>query len=664
MPSARLTILLSIALLSAGTGRLWGQTVPEKTDANIKRLVAVIKSDAGLKDKMNACRQLGVIGDKQAVQPLAALLSDEKLSHMARYALEPIPGPEVDGVFRAALKKLIGKPLVGVIGSVGVRRDSKAVPQLALLLKSPEPEIADTAARSLGKIADRPAVKALKAAWVGTAPAANGTSANPVRTTRPRSMAIAEGLFRCAESLSSRGQQKSAAEIYDQLLAAGLSHQIRAGALRGAVLARGEAGVPLLAQHLKGDDPILFLAALKTAQEVPGPKVSEILIAELNRPGADRQITIMQTLAKRKDRATSAPLEQLAQKGDPLTRVEAIRALTEIGTPSTVPILFSILADTEAAVSAAARDALAAFPGPQTDETLLKLVNVAEAKPRLAAMELVLLRRTKTALPALKEAAEDTDPVVRRRALEAVGKVGEAEDLPFLLARFPAFRDPEDIAVMEAALADLGIRSPDREAYVAALVGVKALNPEQQACLLRVLGILGGQKAIASVRAAMQDPTTGVRDAAIRALASWRTPDAAPDLLQIARTAGDSSDKVVCLRGYLRLASHPDLSLDERVTMASNARPLVTRVEEKRMLLSILQRNASANSISMASGYLDDAEVKEEASLAATAIAEAIVEKQPAEVGPVMEKVLKVTGNKAVADRARAVLAKAGKVLN
>ena len=157
MRITRLTILLSIALLSAGPGRLLGQTVPEKSPENINKLIAVLKSDAGQKEKTDACRQLGVIGTNQAVAALAALLGDPKLSHMARYGLEPIPGPEVNEAFRAALKKLKGKPLVGVIGSVGVRRDSKAVPQLALLLKSPDQEIADASARALGKIADRQA---------------------------------------------------------------------------------------------------------------------------------------------------------------------------------------------------------------------------------------------------------------------------------------------------------------------------------------------------------------------------------------------------------------------------------------------------------------------------------------------------------------------------
>ncbi len=650
MRIARLTILLTIALLSAGPGRLLGQTVPEKSPENINKLIAVLKSDAGQKEKTDACRQLGVIGTNQAVAALAALLGDPKLSHMARYGLEPIPGPEVNEAFRAALKRLKGKSLVGVIGSVGVRRDSKAVPQLALLLKSPDQEVADASARTLGKIADRRAMSALEAALSG-APA----------TSQP---AIAEGLFRCAEASASRGDQSSAARICDRLLAVGSAHQVRAGALRGAVLARGKAGVSLLAQHLKGEDRILFLAAVKTAEEIPGQEVSDLLIGELGRPVADRQIPIMQALGKRKEASASPTLARVAQNAEPQARVEAIQALGEIASPSAVPLLFGLMADSEPSVSGAAHEALAGFPGNEADNTLLQLVNSPEQKQRIAAMDLIQLRRTKAALPALKKAAEDPDPLVRRQALEAVGKIGEADDLRFLLARFPDAQDPVDIAVMEAAFSDLGIRSPDREIYASSLVGGKGLGPAQSASILRVLGIVGGKNAIAAVRSSMKDGTGEVRDAAVRALASWKTPDAAPDLLEFARSTGDSTEKILCLRGYLRLSSHADLSLDERVSMAGEAVPLVSGVEEKRILMSVLQRNASLGSISIAARYLDDPEVKEEACLAATAIAESIVEKNPDAVGPVMEKVLKATENESVAARAKIVLTKAGKILN
>ena len=98
-------------------------------------LIAVLKSSASEKDKADACLELARIGTKDSVAPLAALLGDEKLAHMARYALEPIPDPAVDDALRDALGKLKGRLLVGVIGSIGVRRDAKAVEPLSKLLK-------------------------------------------------------------------------------------------------------------------------------------------------------------------------------------------------------------------------------------------------------------------------------------------------------------------------------------------------------------------------------------------------------------------------------------------------------------------------------------------------------------------------------------------------
>ena len=55
------------------------------------KLIAVLKSNAPLKDKADACRELARIGTKDSVAPLAALLGDEKLAHMARYGSSRSP---------------------------------------------------------------------------------------------------------------------------------------------------------------------------------------------------------------------------------------------------------------------------------------------------------------------------------------------------------------------------------------------------------------------------------------------------------------------------------------------------------------------------------------------------------------------------------------------
>ena len=90
---------------------------PELRKEIAGKLAAVLSSNAPQGAKDFACRQLSVIGAAEQVPALAPLLVDEKLSHMARYALARIPGPASDEALRQALGKVKGKLLVGMINS-------------------------------------------------------------------------------------------------------------------------------------------------------------------------------------------------------------------------------------------------------------------------------------------------------------------------------------------------------------------------------------------------------------------------------------------------------------------------------------------------------------------------------------------------------------------
>ena len=81
---------------------------------------------------------------------LAALLAEKDHSHMARYALERIGAAEAAAALRDALPKLAGALKVGVIGSLGARRDAASVPLLAGLLGNADTAVACSAALALG----------------------------------------------------------------------------------------------------------------------------------------------------------------------------------------------------------------------------------------------------------------------------------------------------------------------------------------------------------------------------------------------------------------------------------------------------------------------------------------------------------------------------------
>jgi HEAT repeat protein len=125
-------------------------------------LAIVTNASAPEFQKAKACQRLGELGAKEAVPALASLLPDERLSTYALYGLEPIADPSVDEALRAALPKLKGDQLIGVINSIGKRRDPKALPVLAKLLHGPDADFARAAAAAIGSIGGPPSARSFR----------------------------------------------------------------------------------------------------------------------------------------------------------------------------------------------------------------------------------------------------------------------------------------------------------------------------------------------------------------------------------------------------------------------------------------------------------------------------------------------------------------------
>jgi len=168
------------------------------------QLLAILKDPASpLFDKAKACQRLAVIGTAEAVPVLATLLSDPKLAHYARFALQPIPGPAVDEALRTAMGKLKGELLVGVIDSIGWRRDASAESELIKLMGDKDSEVAGAAAAALGRIGSPHAAAALE---------------HKLRKAKGQVLeATADACLVCAEGLSAQGRGDEAQSLYAAL---------------------------------------------------------------------------------------------------------------------------------------------------------------------------------------------------------------------------------------------------------------------------------------------------------------------------------------------------------------------------------------------------------------------------------------------------------------
>ena len=198
--------------------------VPPEFDAlpiwtmDAPKLLAILKDKRSTEfQKAIACKKLSITGGKEAVAPMAALLNDPHLACYARFGMEPNPDPSVDDAFRAALPKLEGRLQIGVINSIGVRKDAKALDALNKLIDDSNPEVAQAAAASVGMIGGPKAAGMLQSALA--------------RTKVPVFPVVARAALLCAERLTGPNRARGL-ELYQELTATTMPKPVRMAALR------------------------------------------------------------------------------------------------------------------------------------------------------------------------------------------------------------------------------------------------------------------------------------------------------------------------------------------------------------------------------------------------------------------------------------------------
>ncbi len=673
--------------------------------------IEVLKSDASYKEKQQACRTLSRHGGPEAVSALKPLLDDKKLSHMARYALERIPGPEADRALRDMLDETSGDVRAGIIKSLEVRGDTKAIPQFIDLLDADDPVVSGAAARALGRFATPEATKALEEA-VGR----SGLSETQMH-------AFADGLLSCAESLAKHGETEHAAELYGQLLDHPDAPQVvRTGALRGLAAARGEEALPRVVDALHSDTKRMFGAGIRAAREMGGgADVSDELARELSDLSALKKVRLLKALGERGHVAAGPAIMDLVKEGTADVRVAAIKALTRIGYEDALDAMQNLAWKAEGQVARAARDSLAYFPTPAGDRALKDMLSHDSTKAQLVAVKLI--SKGGLAEPAdelMSVADSDRDAEVRLAALKALRKRASIQQFGKLVdilleaptnderrAAEAALRSiladarklsSENITIKEAVYGDLpagkstdvtatvakmvkegslhikasntnfgdpasGVKKSLRVTYAVngasftrtvqegdtLIVGHRTVAPrivkglqsaldevegEGKIAIVRLLKAAGGSEALKSVWGVISRADGEVKDAALRALCDWPTPEALPTIMDLVKEPPNDTIKALAVRGAVRLLRE---SVEDMGTKLKRYSTLMKRAESagnKRTILGGLATVPHRRALDMALCEVDDADVKAEALQAAVSIAKKLganarVEKDP-----------------------------------
>jgi len=601
-------VILIVIAASAGTV---GQDRPV-ADVKERDLIAVLQSDAPKSEKAITCKRLAVYGTEQSVPALAPLLADKELASWARIALEAIPGPVADAALRNALGKLDGRLLVGAINSIGVRGDVRAVDALVQKLHDTNADVASTAAVALGHIGGEQAAEALTQVLVDA----------PVGVRS----AVAEGCILCAERFLAHNTTAEAVKLYDAVLQADVPDQRHLEAIRGAILARRAAGVPLLIEQLRSDDKKRLGIGLRTARELPGRDVTEALAVELDRLSSDRRPLFLLALADRSDSAVLPTVQKAAQSNSMDLRITAINILIRLGDVSCVPVLLEAATEEDVKLEQAAMETLVRLPGKDVDADLLARLPQAQGKLRQVLIDLAGQRQISEALPAIVSSLHDTDIGTRGVAVRTIGIIGQdrqTADLVRLLQETNSSSERADIE--EALLAISGRCGVTCIPHLQPLT--QSRDSELHTIALHALAIVGGPDALAAVKSAIESAEASVQDEAVRILSTWpnnwpEDSQAGQALLMLATSAEKMPHQVLGLRGYLQyIRGNKELSNEQRVTMVKDVGSHIKRPEEKRQAIAVLAEAPSVGALELLTTLAEDSAVAEEAYSAMVEIA-------------------------------------------
>jgi HEAT repeat protein len=577
-----ITVLVFAAAMMPAGAR---EEAPANSADQEQKLIAVLKSDAAASEKAITCKRLAVYGSAKSVPVLAPLLANEQLASWARIALEAIPGEAPDDAFRSALPKLQGRLLIGAINSIGVRRDSKAVGELALQLKSADADVASAAGVAIGRIGGTEAASLLKVALPG---APSGV--------RP---AIAEGCIRCAELFLADGQAPAAVELYDLVRKSDLPKQKVLEGIRGAILARKNDGIPLLLEQLKSADKALFQIGLRTARELPGAQATEAVVAEMHRTSPERQPLVLLALSDRNDAQAMPTILQSAKTGSKEVRRVAVGILDRMGKFSSVPVLIEVAGENDPELSQAALVALTRMPGTELDSRVVEHLGQAQGKAKQVLIELAARRHIDATMPMLVKDTQDGDAGVRSAAIQAVGSVGGTSQVNDLVKLLGTAKDEKERQDIEGALLAISGRVGNN-CTQSLLPLVHDQDVAVRKVALHALASAGGAEALRAVEMAVSDRDESVQDEAVRTLSTW--PNTWPEdeaiaapLFNLAKQAKKPTYQALAMRGYLQfLEGDKKLKADEKLAKVQQALPVMTRPEEKRSAIAVVQSVPSA----------------------------------------------------------------------
>ena len=563
--------------------------------------IALLQSENATYDaRLFACKQLALIGGRNAVPVLSEMLLDFDLAYMARYALERIPGRHSLDALREALPMVGPEHRAGIINSLGVRGDRQSIPPISAALHDGDERVATAALRALAAIGQTESAAALLAV---------------IALKEGDMKSLAETSYiQSGFTLLEQHNRSAAAEVFStayELMKDDAGK--RAAALRGKIAAASarDKGAVII-EALRGDDVDMRAVAAAAVRDISRQTCLSAIAALLPELDEHIQVLLLTALSETPVSRITPVLMETAQSESEAVRIAALRALAVIGDAEATGFLLAQAAAATGQEQDAARYSLSRLPGANRN-LIAALREEEDPALREEVLKAVAARRIGGATPILLEQLPDTTPEERVYILDVLTQIAEPEQLEMILPLLLSAEEQDagnEMADMVAVVAD---RAEAGAARIEALAA--ALETETEASARRniyvALGKIADDAALEALEAGLQEENATVRMAAVEALAAWPTDTPLEMLKNVIEKFSGDQEGAVALSGYVRLVGlNEDRSPEEAAAMYEAALSFAQSAEEKKNCITAIGSTGADATLPLLYDALADEEIE------------------------------------------------------
>jgi HEAT repeat protein len=419
----------------------------------------------------------------------------------------------------------------------------------------------------------------------------------------------------------------------------------------------GDELIELVVKLLADEDKDLRALALEQVRsEAKGERATEQFAAQLPKLPTETQVALLRALADRGDRAARGAVLDRMDHGDEAARVAAIDAVALLGEPADGARLLKFLAEGSTAERAAARKSLERLPGAEVSQAVAGAMAAAEPSRRVVLIEILATRRAFDTTAPLRDAAVDGDAAVRAAAMEALGQLAGPDDIPAMVQGvLKASRGAERAAAEKAVMFACARSEPPDERAAPLLAAINTLSVNDRLTMLSTLGRVGGPAALAVVEKAIGSSDAKQHSAGIGAISNWPDASIAPRLIELAQQDEHEGHRITVLRALIRVAPLPDERSDlQRLELLQQAMSMCHRDAERNLVIQRAQAIRIAEALRYVVPYLDRPAYAQQACETIVELAHHRNLREPnkAEFHQALDKVIQISKDKTVVDRA------------